>query len=135
MLVSPVFKRGDRSDTANYRPISVGDSLEKLYATVLNARLVGWLKSNGLRAPALRQTLARLDLGLILAQSISSLPCGISSRTIGASTCAGCMLAFKSLISMKYFAETYHLVLRHLLWHVMRSIGVHEQFKFAFKQL
>ena len=50
VLVSPVFKRGDRADTTNYRPISVGDSLEKLYAVVLNTRLVGWLEANGLRA-------------------------------------------------------------------------------------
>ena len=36
MLVSPVFKRGLRSDTANYRPIAVSDALAKKYAVVLN---------------------------------------------------------------------------------------------------
>ena len=32
MLVSPVFKWGDRGDHANYRPIAVSDALAKLYA-------------------------------------------------------------------------------------------------------
>ena len=50
MLVSPVFKKGDRLDLANYRPISVSDALAKLDAVVLN-RLLPWLESHNLRAP------------------------------------------------------------------------------------
>ena len=46
MLVSPVFKKGDKADLANYRPISVSNALAKLYAMVLNNRLLPWLPSN-----------------------------------------------------------------------------------------
>lgn len=50
VLVSPVFKRGDRANTSNYRPISVGGYFSKLYAIVLDRRLVAWLEVKGLRA-------------------------------------------------------------------------------------
>ena len=42
-VLVPVFKKGDKGDTANCRPIKVSDCFEKLYASVLNARLVAWL--------------------------------------------------------------------------------------------
>ena len=50
VLVSPIFKKGDRSDTADYQPISVSDCFEELYAAVLNARLVTWLEAHDLKA-------------------------------------------------------------------------------------
>ena len=48
-LVTPVHKKGDAYDTANYRPIAVGDSLMRLYANILNSRLVAYLENNRLR--------------------------------------------------------------------------------------
>ena len=48
-LVTPVYKKGDAYDTENYRPIAVGDSLMRLYASVLNSRLVQFLETNRLR--------------------------------------------------------------------------------------
>ena len=50
-LVTPVFKKGDRSDPANYRPIAVGEPLCRLYAAILNQRIVSWSEDSGLRAP------------------------------------------------------------------------------------
>ena len=50
-LVTPVFKKGDKSDPANYRPIAVGEPLCRLYAVILNRRIVSWSEDNGLRAP------------------------------------------------------------------------------------
>jgi hypothetical protein len=43
-LVTPVYKKGDAYDTGNYRPIAVGESLMRLYANVLNSRLVSYLE-------------------------------------------------------------------------------------------
>ena len=50
-LITPVFKKGDESDTSDYRPIAVGKPLCRLYAAILNSRIVIWAESNGLRAP------------------------------------------------------------------------------------
>jgi hypothetical protein len=48
-LVTPVYKKGDAYDTGNYRPIAVGESLMRLYANVLNSRLVSYLETYRLR--------------------------------------------------------------------------------------
>ncbi len=50
-LITPVFKKGDKFDPSNYRPIAVGEPLCRLYAAILNSRIVNWAESNGLRAP------------------------------------------------------------------------------------
>ena len=49
-LITPVFKK-DKFDPSNYRPIAVGEPLCRLYAAILNSRIVNWAESNGLRAP------------------------------------------------------------------------------------
>ncbi len=50
-LVTPIFKKGDATDTANYRPIAVGEPLSRLYASVLVQRLVQYTEQQGLRSP------------------------------------------------------------------------------------
>ena len=50
-LVAPVFKKGDRADPGNYRPIAVGEPLCRLYAAILNKRIVSWAEDKGIRAP------------------------------------------------------------------------------------
>jgi Reverse transcriptase (RNA-dependent DNA polymerase) len=44
-----IYKKGDAHVTDNYRPIAIGDSLMRLYASVLNQRLVPYLENNRLR--------------------------------------------------------------------------------------
>ena len=51
-LVTPVHKKGAVADTANYRPIAVGEPLYRRYTIILNARLVAWSEEHGLRSPA-----------------------------------------------------------------------------------
>ena len=48
--ITPIFKKGDPTDPNNYRGITVGHVLGKLYALVINARLTAWLEERGLRA-------------------------------------------------------------------------------------
>ena len=50
-LVTPIFKKGDATDTANYRPIAVGEPLSRLYASILVQRLVQYTEQHGLRSP------------------------------------------------------------------------------------
>ena len=51
LLVTPVFKRGDATDTANYRPIAVGEPLSMLDASILAQRLVQYTEQQDLRSP------------------------------------------------------------------------------------
>ena len=48
--ITPILKKGDPTDPNNYRGITVGHVLGKLYALVINARLTTWLETRGLRA-------------------------------------------------------------------------------------
>lgn len=48
--ITSIHKKGDVTDPNNYRGITVGHVLAKLYATVINARLTTWLETRGLRA-------------------------------------------------------------------------------------
>ena len=49
--MTPIFKKGDATDTANYRPIAVGEPLSRLYASVLVQRLVQFTEQQDLRSP------------------------------------------------------------------------------------
>ena len=51
-LVTPVFKRGDQRSTANYRPIAVAEPIMRLYASILNQRILAYTEQHGMRAPS-----------------------------------------------------------------------------------
>ena len=51
LLVTSILKRGDVTDTANYRPIAIGEPLCRLYASILVQRLVQYTEQQGLRSP------------------------------------------------------------------------------------
>ena len=48
--ITAILKKGDVTDPNNYRGITVGHVLGKLYALVINNRLTDWLETKGLRA-------------------------------------------------------------------------------------
>ena len=57
--ITPIHKKGDTSDPNNYRGITVGHVLGKLYALVINARLTSWLETRctpGARPASARAT-------------------------------------------------------------------------------
>ena len=46
---TPVFKHGDATDTANYTPISVGEPISRLHASIMVQRFVTYTEQQQLR--------------------------------------------------------------------------------------
>ena len=49
-MVTPVFKNGNKTLAANYRPVSVVGPIAKLYVTCINLELERQAQANGWRA-------------------------------------------------------------------------------------
>lgn len=49
-IIHTLYKSGDVHEPSNYRGITVGTALSKLYACVLNNRITKWAESNNIRA-------------------------------------------------------------------------------------
>jgi hypothetical protein len=49
-VLVPVFKERDAGECTNYRTITIGPALEKLYAIVVERRMTPWAEERGLRA-------------------------------------------------------------------------------------
>jgi Reverse transcriptase (RNA-dependent DNA polymerase) len=49
-LLTLVYKSGVRTDWGNYRPVAVMQAIAKVFASVLNNRLMAWAEANGIRA-------------------------------------------------------------------------------------
>ena len=45
-IISPVFKKGDKSDIRNYRGVTIMDTAYKIYAEILNDRLENVIENN-----------------------------------------------------------------------------------------
>ena len=120
--VSPIFKKGDKGDTANHRPISVSECLKKWYATVLNARLVTWLEAHDLRAAC--QSGFRPHLS--------------TERQLFALWHLVEDCRRKDLPLYAYFlylAQAYDSMPRPLLWHILQENGVHPRFLGAMQSM
>ena len=51
-LISPIYKSGDRSNAANYRPVTLLPVISKIMEAMVAETLVGHLESNGFLSPA-----------------------------------------------------------------------------------
>ena len=121
-LVTPILKEGDPNDTANYRPIAASDPLLRLYASVLNARIVTLTEECTLRAPSqagFRPSLSTLHPLFALQHFVDE-----SSRTRTPLYC--CFLDLKS---------AYDSVNRSLQWRVLSRLGIHGCMLAALKSL
>jgi hypothetical protein len=45
-VITPLYKKSDPTEPENYRPITLGSALDKLYNLVLNARIMQYLENN-----------------------------------------------------------------------------------------
>jgi len=48
IIVRPIFKKGDKTNPSNYRPISLVNTKLKLFTTLLSERLEKWCEKNNL---------------------------------------------------------------------------------------
>ena len=106
--VTPIFKKGDDTDTANYRPISVGEPISRLYAQ----RLVKYTEQQQLQSST--QTGYGPQLGIIH-------PAFALQHVIDKHRHANqpLYLCFVDLTS------AYDKVQWHLLWGLLQRLGVH----------
>jgi hypothetical protein len=45
-VITPIYKKADPTEAKNYRPITLGSAVDKLYNSVLNARILTYLEDN-----------------------------------------------------------------------------------------
>jgi hypothetical protein len=121
-LITPVHKRGSAVNTANYRPIAVGEPLAKLYATLLHIRLDSYLEANRLRS----DSQAGFRRNLSTTHQLFLLQHFIDKHKHHKRTLYACYVDLKS---------AYDLVVRSVLWACLRRKGVHGLFLGALQSL
>jgi hypothetical protein len=121
-LVTLLFKKGDPTLWANYRPIAVVQLLTKVYAMILHQRLSAWAESTGVREPAqtgFRPNHATTHHAFVLQHHISK-----------------CKAVGKKLYCCFIdFAKAYDCVPREKLWQRLFDIGVRGKILHAIKSL
>ena len=111
-LVTPVFKKGDPLCTDNYRPIAVTEPIMRLYASILNNRLVEFTEGNDLRS----HTQSGFRPGLSTLHNVFALQHFADRAKAGGQQLYTCFLDLKG---------AYDRVQRPLLWQVLQRLGVH----------
>ncbi|KAA6421290.1 MAG: hypothetical protein FRX49_08776 [Trebouxia sp. A1-2] len=111
-LVTPVFKHGDATDTANYRPISVGEPISRLYANIMVQRLVTYTEQQQPRFAS--RTGYRPELGTI--HPAFALQHAVDKHRHANKPLYLCFVDLKS---------AYDKVQWQLLWGLLQRLGVH----------
>ena len=111
-LVTPVFKKGDPLCTDNCRPIAVTEPVMRLYASILNARLVNFTEDNDYRP----HTQSGFRPGLSTLHSVFALQHFADTAKADGKQLYTCFLDLKG---------AYDRVQRPLLWQVLQRLGVH----------
>jgi hypothetical protein len=111
-LITPIFKKGDPLECCNYRGVTVGVALAKLYAIVLNKRLSDWTEKYHCRAKAqagFRKDYRCADNLFILRTLLEK---SKSQRT-------------KLYCCFVDFSKAFDTIPRARLWRVLEGLGIH----------
>ena len=111
-LVTPCHKRGRKDAPNNFRPIAVTHPLMRLYAGLLNTRLLAYTQAHGLRAPGQ----AGFRPGHCVVHQIFSLQHMVDKQMQAGRCLYICFLDLKS---------AYDRVSRPVLWQVLQRLGLH----------
>jgi hypothetical protein len=112
-VVTPVPKpKGDNTSMDNYRAITVGSAISKIFAQVLMTRIDKWAEYNGRRAPTqfgFRSGMGTMEAVFMLRHLVDK------SQTLDKSL-------YTAFIDFK---KAYDSVPRELLWRVLNKTGIH----------
>lgn len=121
-VITPVYKKGHPLDTGNYRPIAVTEPLMRLYASILNKRIVDFTEDKNLRAASQ----AGFRPGLSCTHHIFALQHMIDHAHLEKQPLYVCFLDLKG---------AYDNVPRPLLWEVLQRLGIHGEMLGAIQSL
>jgi hypothetical protein len=112
VVLVPIHKKGDMGKCSNYRTITIGPALGKLYAIVVKRRLTPWAEEQGLRARG--QAGFRHDHRV--ANHLFTLRALVDRAHAGKH-------AFAAFVDK--FSKAFDTIPRDLLWRRMQEIGLH----------
>ena len=108
-LIFPIYKAGDVSDPGNYRGITVGPVIAKLFAMILDARITDWTEDHNIRArgqAGFRRDFRTTDNIFVLRSLLEK----YKGKRLYC-----CFVDFK---------KAFDTVPRHMLWAVLHNIGI-----------
>lgn len=110
-LITAVYKSGDKSDVSNYRGITVGSVIAKLFAMILDHRMAVWAEDEGIKAKGqagFRKDFRTTDNIFVLKSLIDKQKQTRQGKASGKLYC--CFVDFK---------KAFDTVPRGLLWQVL----------------
>jgi hypothetical protein len=115
-VIHALFKSGDASSVDNYKGITIGPMIAKLFVMVLESRLSSWAKHKGIQArgqAGFRQDYRTTNNMFVLQTLIDSRMCWPRKKLYT------CFVDFR---------KAFDTVPREKLWRVLEGIGVGERF-------
>ena len=115
-LITAVYKSGDKSDMGNYRGITVGSVVAKLFAMILEQRIASWAEEHAVKAKGqagFRKNFRTTDNIFILRSLIEKQKQSRQKGKAGKLYC--CFVDFR---------KAFDTVPRAVLWQVLEELGV-----------
>ena len=112
--ITAVYKSGDKSDMSNYRGITVGSVIAKLFAMILDHRIAVWAEDEGIKAQGqagFRKDFHTTNNIFVLKSLIDKQQQTRQGKTSGKLYC--CFVDFK---------KAFDIVPCGLLWQVQRNV-------------